>query len=75
MAENKIEAKKKFSMKDVSNYFKEIKSDFKKIVWPTPKAVIKNSTIVIIALVVSTVIISLIDLGFERIAAYFVSIR
>lgn len=64
--------KKKFSKEDMVNYFREMKSDFRKVVWPTPKAVAKNSMLVIVALVVSGALITLIDLGFVKLANLFI---
>lgn len=66
--------KKKFSAKDMGNYFKEVKSDMKKIVWPSSKAVVKNSLIVIVAIIISSGIISLVDFGFESLADFLVNL-
>lgn len=38
--------------KSVVKYFKDAKSEFKKVVWPTKKSVSNNTVVVIVAMVV-----------------------
>lgn len=38
--------------KSVVKYFKDARSEFKKVVWPTRKSVINNTIVVIVAMVV-----------------------
>ncbi len=46
MAEVKKENWFKRTWGSVCKYFRELKSELKKVVWPTPKQVLKNSLIV-----------------------------
>ncbi|MBP1566023.1 MAG: preprotein translocase subunit SecE [Oscillospiraceae bacterium] len=36
----------------VAKYFKDLKSEFKKVVWPTKKQVINNTSVVLVTIVV-----------------------
>ncbi len=46
-------------------FFKEVKSEIKKIVWPAKHQVIKNTLIVLAAVVVIGVVIWVLDLIFQ----------
>lgn len=65
--ETKPEANKK-SKKDAKNkksFFKDFKTELKKVVWPTPKQLL-NSTIAVITIVlVIGIIVFALDLGFN----------
>ena len=52
--------KKKF---DIGRFFREYRSEFKKVVWPTRKAVINNTVITIFMIVLVSVFICALDLG------------
>jgi len=45
----------------ICRYFRELRSELKKVVWPTPKQVIKNTLIVLAAVVVVGLFIGLFD--------------
>ena len=45
----------------MSKYFRELKSELKKVVWPTPKQVAKNALIVVACVIVVGVFIWLFD--------------
>ena len=45
----------------IANYFKEVKAEMKKVVWPTRKQLINNTGIVIAALIVVGLIIFGLD--------------
>ena len=44
-------------------WFREMRSELKKVVWPTPKQVLNNSAIVAVAVLVVGTIIALYDWG------------
>ncbi|MBR2405140.1 MAG: preprotein translocase subunit SecE [Clostridia bacterium] len=58
-------AKNKKSAGRITKYFKEVKSEMKKVVWPSKKQVIKNTLIVIAAVVLIGVVIWALDLLFS----------
>ncbi len=49
--------------KKISRYFRDVISEIKKIVWPTPKATFKNTGIVLVAMLVVGLIIFGLDMG------------
>ena len=58
------EAQKK-SVSKVAKFFKEVKSEMKKVVWPTKKQIINNTLIVFAAVAVIGVFIWVLDLVFQ----------
>ena len=59
MAENKVKKPSK-----VKEFFKGVKSEFKKIVWPSFHTVVNNTGVVIAVSVIVAVIVLLLDWGF-----------
>ena len=45
----------------IARYFRELRSELKKVVWPTPKQVLKNTLIVVACVLVVGVFIWLFD--------------
>ena len=62
MAEVKKENWFKRTWGRVRRYFRELRSELKKVVWPTPKQVAKNTLIVVACVLVVGVFIWLFDL-------------
>jgi preprotein translocase subunit SecE len=58
-------SKKKTSLKEISSgiarWFREMRSELKKVVWPTRKQLINNSVIAIVMMVISGVVIGAFD--------------
>ena len=46
----------------ICKYFRELRSELKKVVWPTPKQVVKNTLIVLLCVLVVGIFIWLFDL-------------
>ncbi len=61
MAETKKENWFKRTWKRIKKYFRELRSELKKVVWPTPKQVLKNTAIVIGCVVAVGVFIWVFD--------------
>ena len=47
VAEKKVEKKAEKKRRSIFTWFREMKSELKKVVWPTPKQVVKNTLIVL----------------------------
>ena len=47
------------------NFFKGIRSEFKKITWPTKNDVVKQTVVVTVITVIVAVLIAFIDLGVQ----------
>jgi len=61
MAEAKKENWFKRTWGKVCRYFRELKSELKKVVWPTPKQVAKNTLIVVCCVIAVGVFIWVFD--------------
>ena len=61
MAEVKKENWFKRTWAGIRRYFRELRSELKKVVWPTPKQVVKNTLIVVACVLVVGVFIWLFD--------------
>ena len=61
MSENKKENFFKRTWGKVTRYFRELRSELKKVSWPTPKQVVKNTLIVVACVLVVGVFIWLFD--------------
>ena len=57
--------KKEKKQSRIVKFFKDYKSEFKKIVWPTKEPTAKMSIVVIIAIVITSVAVFLLDTGFS----------
>lgn len=49
------------------NFFKEVKSELKKVVWPSFKQVKNNTIIVIVCVLILGAFIALLDFGFSKV--------
>ena len=60
----------KESKKDNKNkrhFFKDFKAELKKVIWPTPKQLVKSTMAVVFIVVVTAVIVFVLDVVFETI--------
>lgn len=67
VSEKKDKKEKKSEKKQpnkVAKWFKDLKIEFKKVVWPTKKTVINNTGIVLLVVAVSAVLVGALDFGF-----------
>ena len=49
----------------IAKWFREMRSELKKIVWPTPKQILNNTIVSLVVIVVAAIVIW----GFDQIAA------
>ena len=61
---------KKDSKKDKRHFFKDVKAELKKVIWPTPKQLLNNTLAVIASVLIVGVIVFLLDLCFEKINTF-----
>ena len=47
--------------KRVGKWFREMKSELKKVIWPTPKALLKNSVVSVVFMLVSALVLFCTD--------------
>ncbi len=48
----------------VVKWFKDLRIEFKKVVWPSKKTVVNNTAVVLAVVVASAVVVGLLDTGF-----------
>jgi len=48
----------------IRKWFKDLKIEFKKVVWPSKKTVVNNTSVVVGVIVLSAVIVGSLDEGF-----------
>lgn len=49
--------------KRIARYFREMKSELKKVVWPSGKQLVNNTVVVLVAVLIVGIIVCLFDLG------------
>lgn len=54
-------AKKDKQVKENNRYFKEMKTELKKVVWPTPKQLVNNTVAVIAFVLIFAIIVFVLD--------------
>ena len=59
-----VSEKKKGSGK-IGRFFREVKSEIKKIVWPTRQQVVNNTLIVLAAVIVIGAVLGILDFAFQ----------
>ncbi len=67
MADEKKEVKKveKKANRDTFKWFREMRSELKKVVWPTPKQILNNTIVALVVMFISAIVVW----GFDQIAA------
>ncbi len=65
MAEN-TKTKKPSIWSRIKTFVKNYKSEFKKLVWPTPKQLLKNSAVVLVSVIVVGACLALVDAGLGK---------
>jgi len=63
-------AKKEKQVKEKNRYFKEMKTELKKVVWPTPKELLNNTIAVIAFVLIIAIIVFILDLCFDNLNKY-----
>jgi preprotein translocase subunit SecE len=65
MAEN-TNVKKPSIFTRIKKFWKDYRSEFKKLVWPTPKQLLKNSAVVLVSVIVVGAVLALVDFGLSK---------
>ena len=47
-------------------FWKDFNAEFKKLVWPTKKQLVRNSAVVLVTIVIAGALLALLDLGFHK---------
>jgi preprotein translocase subunit SecE len=70
----KDKASKKKQPNKVAKYFKDLKSEFKKVVWPSRSKVINNTSVVLGSIVLMGIFVGLLDTGLFKLFQLILSI-
>jgi preprotein translocase subunit SecE len=68
--EAKVSKDKKGEAKVKKHFFKDFKAELKKVIWPTPKQLVNNTTAVIVIVLITALLIALFDLVFREANTY-----
>ena len=50
----------------IAKFFRDYKSEFKKLVWPTRQQLVKNSAVVLVSVIVCGAALALLDFGLNK---------
>lgn len=67
MADNKS-VKRAKSMR----FLREAKAELKKVSWPTKEQLFHNTVVILAFVIITTIILSLLDLGFEKLLSLII---
>ena len=56
--------------KNKKSFFKGLKAELKKVIWPTPKQLLNNTVAVITIVLITAIIVFVLDLAFESLNKY-----
>ena len=71
-SKEKKEKKKLFAR--IAGWFKDLKKEFKKVVWPDRKKVFNNTLVVVIVVVIGSVLVGLIDSGLLKLMQFLMGL-
>lgn len=56
--------------KNKKHFWKDFKAELKKVIWPTPKQLFKNTVAVIFIVIVTAAIVFVLDVAFDALNTY-----
>ncbi len=71
---SKKEKEKKSIFKRIAAWFKDLKKEFKKVVWPTKRTVFNNTLVVLCVVIIGSIVIGLLDLGFLKLMEFLMGL-
>ena len=75
MADNEKRAKGFAAFfRKIAKFFRDCKGEVKKIVWPTPKAVFKNTGIVLVTILILGLFVFALDTGFMKLLSLVMNV-
>lgn len=60
--------------KKIAKWFREMRSELKKVSWPSGKQIINNTIVALIVMLMVAVVVWLLDLGADRLTELLISI-
>lgn len=65
---------KKKKTNRIVKWFKDLKSEFKKVVWPSRKKVFNNTFVVLVVLVIASVFVGGLDFGLLKLFSFVLNL-
>lgn len=65
-SEKKSEKKSEKQPGKLGKWFKDLKIEFKKVVWPSKKTVVNNTSVVVSVIAASAILVGALDFGFSE---------
>lgn len=63
---NNAKQKKPAKTKRMGNFFRETKSELKKVSWPSKQQLIHNTGVILVFIIVATILLTVLDIGFSK---------
>ena len=60
--------------KKISKWFREMKSELKKVVWPSPKQIINNTIVALVVMLIVAIVVWAFDSLADRVVQLLISI-
>ncbi len=58
----------------IAGWFKDLKKEFKKVVWPDRKKVFNNTLVVLVVVVIGSILVGLIDTGLLKLMQFLMGL-
>lgn len=71
---SKKDKDKKSILSRIAGWFKDLKKEFKKVVWPDRKKVFNNTLVVMVVVIVGSVLVGLIDTGLLKLMQFLMGL-
>lgn len=66
---------KKKKQNRIVKWFKDLKTEFKKVVWPSKKKVINNTGVVLVTMIVASVFVGGLDFGLLKLFSFILGLE
>jgi len=70
MAKENAKKDNKKDSKNKKHFWKDFKAELKKVIWPTPKQLFKNTVAVVFIVIVTSAIVFVLDVAFDALNTY-----
>ncbi|MBQ7046535.1 MAG: preprotein translocase subunit SecE [Oscillospiraceae bacterium] len=58
----------------IAKWFKDLRSEFKKVTWPSKKKVFNNTFVVLVTMAISSAFVGGLDLGLIKLFSYLINL-
>ena len=66
---------KKKKQNRIVKWFKDLKTEFKKVVWPSKKKVINNTGVVLVTMIIASVFVGGLDFGLLKLFSFILGLE